>query len=30
MTAENIREVYDVNARVIDVEGKPHIIMLKD
>ena len=30
MTAENIREVYDVNARVIDVEGKPHIILLKD
>ena len=30
MTEENIREVYNVNSRIIDVDGRPHIIMLKD
>jgi ABC-type cobalamin/Fe3+-siderophores transport system ATPase subunit len=28
ITEDNIREVYDVDSRVIDVEGRPHVILL--
>lgn len=30
MTEENIRNVYGVNSKIIDVDGRPHVIMLKD
>jgi len=30
ITAENIKHVYDVNAKVIVDEGRPHIIMIDD
>lgn len=30
MTEKNIKDVYGVNSKIIDVDGRPHVIMLKD